>query len=79
MANRDENLNAEQKMAIENLKRDASQVAGSTDAVKDADQISSPKAKNNGDDTIQVASLKGRAHDGKDFQRYLDGAELKGA
>jgi len=79
MGNRDESLDAEQKTAIENLKRDSSRVAGGADEVEDADQNSRPKAKNNGDDTIQVESLKGRAHDGKDFQRYLNGAELKGA
>jgi hypothetical protein len=78
MANRGANENVEQKAATENLKKDASQVAGGADAVEGPAQISRPKAKHNGDDTIEESSLKGRAHDGKDFQRYLDGSDLKG-
>jgi hypothetical protein len=78
MANRGENEHAEQKTAIENLKKDASQLAGGAEAVEGAAQLSRPKARNNGDDTIEESSLKGRAHDGKDFQRYLDGSDLQG-
>jgi hypothetical protein len=79
MAKSDQSLNAEQSAAIENLKQDASQIAGGADAVEDAARPLRPRAKNNGDDTIEEASLKGRAHDDSDFQRYIDGDKLRGA
>jgi uncharacterized protein (DUF1330 family) len=64
-------LNAEQKPAIENLKIDSAQVASGSDAVEDASRPLHLRTKNNGDDLIEDDSLTGRAHDGKDFQRYI--------